>query len=117
MRASETRTSLSVSQVKSDHVADHFVPRWLSRVSSLYMELEMKKMNSRKNVKVGHKLGWKWSRLIGKNHLNIGSSFLTHVEDDSTNLHVENTEESVQDARLNLELSKAYADKLRFKLA
>jgi len=81
------------------------------------MELEMKKMNSRKNVKIGHKLGWKWSRLIGKNHLNIGSSFLTHVEDDSANLHVENTEESVQDARLNLELSKAYADKLRFKLA
>jgi hypothetical protein len=76
----------------------------------------MKKMNSRKNAKVGSRAGWKWSRLIGKNHLNIGSSFLTHVEDDSANLHVENMEQSVQDAWLNLELSKAYAEKLRPKI-
>jgi len=74
-------------------------------------------MNSRKNVKVGNKVGWKWSRLIGKNHLNVGSSFLTNVEDDSTNLHVGKMEKPVQDAWLNLELSKAYADKLRLRIA
>jgi hypothetical protein len=80
------------------------------------MALEMKKMNSRKNVKVGHKLGLKLSRLIGKNHLNIGLSPVTNVDDDSTYLHVGNIEKSVQDAWLNLELSKAYADKLQSRL-
>jgi len=80
------------------------------------MELEMKNMHSRKNVKVGHKLGWTWSRLIGKNHLNTGSSFLTNVDDDSTTLHVGNMEEPVRDAWLNLELSKAYAEKLQTRL-
>jgi hypothetical protein len=116
LRASETRTDLLVSKVKSDHVVDHFFPRLLSQVSSLYMALEMKKMNARKNVQVSNKLGWKWSRLIGKNHVNIGSSFVTKVDDDSTNLHVGIMEESVKDAWQNLELSKAYADKLRPKL-
>ena len=99
--------------MKSDQGVDHFFPRWLSQVSSLYMTLEMKKMNSRKNVKVGHKVSWKWSRLIGRNSPNIGLSSLTNSEDASININVEDTEKSVQDAWLNLELSKAYADKLR----
>jgi hypothetical protein len=116
LRVSETRTSLLVSQVKSDHVVDHFFPRLLSQVSSLYMVLEMKKMNSRKNVKVGNKVGWKWSRLIGRNHLNIGLSSLTNSEDASINLNAQDMEKSVQDAWLNLELSKAYADKLRSRI-
>ena len=77
----------------------------------------MKKMNSRKNMKVGNKVGWKWSRLMGKNHVNTGLSLLTNVDDDSTNLHVGNMEKSVQDAWLKLELARAYADKMRPKLA
>ena len=77
------------------------------------MALKMKKMNFRKKAQVSHKLDWKLSRLIGRNHLNIGPSSVTNVEDYSADLHVGNMERCSQNAWLNLELRKAYADQLR----
>jgi hypothetical protein len=74
-------------------------------------------MNSRKNVKVSSKVGWKWSRLTGRNHLSIGLSSAANFEDASINISAQNMQKSVQNALLSFELSKAYADKLRPKIA